>query len=129
MLIVIVVPLVFVILLDSLLLLCDPALYRRCAEYIEEQLGWAWMTVWAVAFLTPGSVFLVHGLLLKAAGCVLMSVVYLGVGVFFALAAGQRFAHLAEWWRCRSDAQYRLAGAAGVLLSVWMLVLALQLAR
>ena len=129
MLVVTVVPLACAILLDSLLLLCDPPLYRRCEEYIEEQLGWAWMTVWAVAFLTPGCVFLLHGLLDKAVGCVLMSVVSLGVGAFFALAAGERFAHLAEWWRCRSDAQFRLAGAAGILLSIWMLVLALQLGR
>jgi len=112
-LVVTLVSLACVILLDSLMLLCDPTLYRRCMEFLEEELGSAWMIVTALAFLAPGCAFLIRGLLVKAVGCVLLGVVSLGVGAFFALAAGERFAHLAEWWRCRSDAEFRLAGEIG----------------
>jgi hypothetical protein len=118
------------ILLDALLLLTDPSLYRRCMEYVEEWMGSAWMVANAFAFVGPGLAFLIQAVFSKVAilsalvGCV--SVL---IGVFFALASTERFAYLGGWWRSRSNVHYRLAGITCTVLALSMLLLAGELPR
>jgi hypothetical protein len=128
--IVIVVVMACAILLDGLLLLSDPSLYRRCMEYVEEVMGVAWMIASAFAFMAPGLAFLIHApfstapILSAIVGCVCVV-----IGLFFALATTERFGYLAKWWRCRSNTEYRIAGLAVIGLCVWMLLLAFELPR
>lgn len=114
--------------LDALALLFDPSLYRRGMEFVENEVGPAWMVASGFAFLAPGAAWLVQSIALQTtllstlAGCV--SVL---IGLFFILGATERFAFLGQWWRSRSNGQYRLAGIAGILLATRMLILAFEL--
>jgi hypothetical protein len=119
-----------VVLLDGLALLFDPSLYRKCMEYVEEEMGSAWMVANALAFVGPGATFLIQAVSSRApilsalVGC--LSVL---IGVFFALASTVRFAYLGGWWRCRSNAHYQIAGIACIVLCLSMLLLAGELPR
>jgi len=119
-----------VILLDGLLLLTDPSLYRRCMEYVDEEIGSAWMIANAFAFLGPGLAFLIQAVSSRAPiWSALVGCLSALIGVFFASAATERFAWLGGWWRSRSNAHYRLAGLAGIVLSLSILLLAGELPR
>jgi len=116
------------VLLDSFVLLFDPSLYRQCMEYVEEAMGSAWMVANAFVFLGPG-VPLVIGAALSGGRMlsVLAGLGSVGIGVFFAMAASERFARLAAWWRSRPDSHFRVAGLAGMGIAVWMILAALFL--
>jgi len=117
-------------LVDGLVLLLDPSLYRKCMEYVEEEIGSAWMVANAFALMAPGSGFLVHSVFSKTpVVSAIMGCVCVLIGVVFALATTERFAYLGGWWRSRSNSQYRIAGMAVIGLSVWMLLLAFEFPR
>jgi hypothetical protein len=119
-----------VILVDALLMVADPSLYRRCMEYVEQEIGSAWIVANALVFMVPGLAFLVRSVSSKMpVWSALLACMSVLIGVFFALASTERFAYLGGWWRSRSNAQYRIAGVVGIGLSASMLALALQLAR
>jgi len=126
--IVLVVCIACVSLLDGLVLLSDPSLYRRCMEYVEDAAGSAWMIANGFALMAPGSAFLIHSVFSRTPVLsALLGCTCILIGVFFALGTTERFGYLAEWWRSRSNTQYRIAGLGVIGLSVSMLLLALEL--
>ncbi|MCC7556997.1 MAG: hypothetical protein KO254_12970 [Methanoculleus marisnigri] len=117
-----------VVLLDALVLLLDPGLFRRGMAFVEKEIGPAWMVADGFVFLAPGLAWLVRSFVsdtpVLSAVAGLVSTL---VGAFCVLAATERFAYLGRWWRSRSNGQYRLAGVVGLTLGVLMLSLALEL--
>jgi hypothetical protein len=128
--VVIVVCMAVLTLLDAFVLLLDPSRYRRCMRYVEEEVGSVWMVANGFAFMAPGLAFLVDAVVFRTAiMSALVGFMSVLVGLFFALGVTERFAWLGGWWRSRPNAQYRMAGIAGIVLSMWILLLALELPR
>ena len=117
-----------VVLLDGLTLLFDPSLYRRGMAFVEDEIGPVWMLASGFAFIAPGLAWLYRAWFVAAPALpAVIGVVSVGIGVFFALAPTERFGSWGQWWRSRSNGQYRLAGLLAVVLAVLMLLLAFEL--
>ncbi len=118
----------FVLLSDGVLLLVDPALYRRCVEFVEEIVGPSWPVINGTLFLLAGLVILISGIfnampvLFAGIGCAIGL-----VGVFFLLAATQTYRYLSVWWAARPNVQHRVAGAIFISFGVSLMRYALEI--
>ncbi len=117
-----------VVLGDGVLLLFDPALYRRCVDYAEETVGPSWPMISGLLLILAGLFIFITGVcraisvIFGAMGCVLGL-----VGVFAILAGTEDYRYLGQWWKSRPNAQYRVAGIVLVILSVAIMRFAMEI--
>lgn len=117
-----------VVLLDALVLLLDPGLYRRGMAFVDKEIGPAWLVADGFVFLAPGLAWLIRSFFAATAALsATTGLVSTVVGLLFVVAATEPFAFLRHWWQSRSNSEYRLAGLAGALLALLMMMLASEL--